>query len=42
MDRIEKERLNIPVAGFKLWEQQDFNEMLNEIIDKSEFYKFSS
>ena len=35
IDRIEKERLSIPVAAFQFWEQQDFNKMLNEIMDKS-------
>ena len=39
IDRIEKERLSIPVAAFQFWEQQDFKEMLNEIIDRSAFYK---
>ena len=41
IDRIEKERLSIPVAAFQFWEQQDFREMLNGIMDKSAFYKFS-
>ena len=41
IDRIEKERLSIPVAAFQFWEQQDFKEMLNGIMDKSVFYKFS-
>ena len=41
MDRIEKERLNISVAAFQFWEQQDFKAMLTEIIDKSAFYKFN-
>jgi hypothetical protein len=27
MERIEKERLNIPVAAFRFWEQQDFKEL---------------
>ena len=40
MERIEKERLNIPVAAFRFWEQQDFKELLNEVMDKSAFYKF--
>ena len=39
MDRIEKERLNIPVAAFQFWEQQDFKAMLTEIINKSAFLK---
>ena len=30
MDRIEKERLNIPIAAFQFWEQQDFKAKLNE------------
>ena len=38
-DRIENERLRIPVAAFQFWEQQDFKEMLNEIMDKSTLYK---
>ena len=38
MDRIvKKERLSIPVAAFQFWEQQDFKDMLNEIMDKSNF-----
>ena len=37
MERIEKERLNIPVAAFRFWEQQDFKELLNEVMDKSVF-----
>ena len=41
MDRIEKERLSIPVAAFQFWEQKDFKEMLNEIMDTSAFYKLS-
>ena len=40
MDRIEKERLHIPVEAFQFWEQKDFNTMLKEIMDKSAFYKF--
>ena len=40
IDRIEKERLTIPVAAFQFWEQNDFRKMLNEIMDKSAFYKF--
>ena len=31
MERIEKERINIPVAAFRFWEQQE----LNEVMDKS-------
>jgi hypothetical protein len=33
--------LSIPVAAFQFWEQQNFREMLNGIMDKSAFYKFS-
>jgi len=40
VERIEKERLYIPVAAFRFWEQQDFKELLNEVMDKSAFYKF--
>ena len=40
MERIKKERLNTPVAAFRFWEQQDFKELLNEVMDKSAFYKF--
>ena len=40
IDRIEKERLTIPVAAFQFWEQNNFRKMLNEIMDKSAFYKF--
>ena len=41
MNRIEKERLSIPVAAFQVCEQQDFKEILNEIMDKSAFYRFN-
>ena len=41
MERIEKERLNIPVTAFQFWEQQDFKAMLKELIDKSVYYKFN-
>ena len=41
MERIEKERLNIPTAAFRFWEQQDFKELLKEAMDKSAFFKFS-
>ena len=41
MERIEKERLNIPIAAFRFWEQQDFKELLIEVMDKSVFFKFS-
>ena len=37
-ERIEKERLNIPVAAFQFWEQQDFKALLKETMDKSAFY----
>ena len=40
-DRIEQERLSIPGTAFQFWQQQDFKEMLNKIMDKSAFYKFS-
>ena len=40
-ERIEKERLNIPEEAFRFWEQQDFKELLNEVMDKSAFFKFS-
>ena len=40
IDRIEKERLTIPVAAFQFWEQNDFRKVLNEIMDKSAFYEF--
>ena len=40
IDRIEKERLSIPVEAFQFWEQKDFGEMLKEVMDKSAFYKF--
>ena len=36
-ERIEKERLNMPVEAFRFWEQQDFKELLNEVMDKSVF-----
>ena len=39
-ERIEKERINIPVAAFQFWEQKEFKSLLSEIIDKSAFYKF--
>ena len=40
MERIEKERLTIPIVAFQFWEQNHFNTMLKEIMDKSAFYKF--
>ena len=40
VERIKKERLNTPVAAFRFWEQQDFKELLNEVMDKSAFCKF--
>ena len=39
-ERIEKERLNIPVAAFRFWEQKEFKELLHETTDKSALYKF--
>ena len=39
-DRIEKERLSIPIEAFQFWEQKEFRQMLNEIMNKSAFYKF--
>jgi hypothetical protein len=41
MERIEAERIYTPTAAFKFWEQQDFKELLNEVMDKSAFFKFS-
>ena len=41
INRIEKERLSIPVSAFQFWEQNDFRKMLNEIMDKSAFYGFN-
>ena len=41
IERIEQERLNIPVAAFRFWEQQDCKELLNDVMDKSVFFKFS-
>ena len=32
---------NIPVAAFRFWEQHDFKELLNEVMDKFVFFKFS-
>ena len=32
MERIEKERLNIPVEAFRFWEQRDFKELLTEVM----------
>ena len=40
IDRIEKERLSIPIEAFQFWEQKEFRKMLNEVMDKSAFYKF--
>ena len=40
MERIEAERIYTPTAAFKFWEQQDFKELLNEVMDKSAFLKF--
>jgi len=39
-DRIEKERLSIPIGAFQFWKQKEFKEMLNEVMDKSTFDKF--
>ena len=39
MERIEAERIYTPIAAFKFWEQQDFKELLNEVVDKSAFFK---
>ena len=41
MERVEKEIIYTPIAAFKFWEQQDFKELLNEVMDKSSFFKFS-
>ena len=41
LNRIEKERLSIPVSAFQFWEQKDFRKMRNEIMDKSAFYGFN-
>ena len=41
INRIEKERLSIPVSAFQFWEQKDFRKMLTEIMDKSAFYGFN-
>ena len=41
MERMEKERLKIPVEAFRFWEQRDFKELLMEVMDKSAFFKFS-
>ena len=40
MKRIETERIYTPTAAFRFWEQQDFKELLNEVMDKSAFFKF--
>ena len=40
INRLEKEKLSIPVSAFQFWEQKDFKEMLNEVMDKSALYKF--
>ena len=40
MEKIEAERIYTPIAAFKFWEQQDFKELLNEVMDKSAFFKF--
>ena len=33
MERIEAERIYTPIAAFKFWEQQDFKELLNKVMD---------
>ena len=38
IDRLEKEKLSIPIAAFQFWEQKDFGAILREIMDKSAFY----
>ena len=40
MERIDAESIYTPTAAFKFWEQQDFKELLNEVMDKSSFFKF--
>ena len=40
MERMEAERIYTPTAAFKFWEQQDFKELLNEVMDKSAIFKF--
>jgi len=37
LERVEKEIIYTPIAAFKFWEQQDFKELLNEVMDKSSF-----
>ena len=39
MKRIENERMHIPVEAFRFWEQQDFKELLTEVMDKSAFFQ---
>ena len=39
--RIERERLTLPVAAFQSCGQQELKFLLNETMDKSAFYKFS-
>ena len=41
MERIEKERYNIPTEAFRFWEQRDFRNILTEIMDKSALYRFN-
>ena len=41
MKRMEQERLKIPVEAFRFWERRDFKDLLNEVMDKSAFFKFS-
>ena len=38
MKCIESERMYIPVEAFRFWEQQDFKELLAEVMDKSAFF----
>ena len=39
-ERIEKERLAIPIAASRFLEQKDFRALLFGTMDKSECYKF--
>ena len=41
MEIIEMERYKIPIEALQFWEQQDFKELLTEVIDTSRFFKFS-
>ena len=40
MERIERERLAIPVAAFQFWLQAEFKALLKATMDKAAFYKF--